>query len=193
MRHGRLTVNDEVMNSTLYQKIPKGNIQPSSCILKLKCTWVMQQDYDPKHTRNKMRSILYLLLFTLYIFYLKLFDVWQILKQTKKIKKSTNIFLWTTRLSPFNYKLQSGSILVPFLNCYRDILMLLCRCQTTTSGHRHGVCLWKNPFKGNKMTTSLQWQRFCLIFSLHVVWLEHYLVYFISEITFLCLDLFLYY
>lgn len=75
MHHGRLTVNDEAMNSTLYQKIPKGNIQPSSCILKLKCTWVMQQDYDPKHTRNKMRSILYLLLFTLYIFYLKLFDV----------------------------------------------------------------------------------------------------------------------
>lgn len=64
MLHERLTVIDEAVNSTLYQKIPKGNIQPSSCILKLKCTWVMQQDYDPKHTRNKIRSILYLLLFT---------------------------------------------------------------------------------------------------------------------------------
>lgn len=52
----------------------------------------MQQDYDPKHTRNKMRSILYLLLFTLYIFYLKLFDVWQILKQTKKNQEKYKYF-----------------------------------------------------------------------------------------------------
>ncbi len=38
------------MNSALYQKILKENVQPSVCDLKLKRTWVMQQDNDPKHT-----------------------------------------------------------------------------------------------------------------------------------------------
>ncbi len=37
------------MNSALYQKILKENIQPSVCDLKLKRTWVMQQDNDLKH------------------------------------------------------------------------------------------------------------------------------------------------
>ncbi len=38
------------MNSALYQKILKENVRPSVCDLKLKRTWVMQQDNDPKHT-----------------------------------------------------------------------------------------------------------------------------------------------
>ncbi len=37
------------MNSALYQNILKENVQPSVCDLKLKHTWVMQQDNDPKH------------------------------------------------------------------------------------------------------------------------------------------------
>ena len=47
---GRLAVIDGTMNSALYQKILKENVQPSVRDLKLKCTWVMQQDNDPKHT-----------------------------------------------------------------------------------------------------------------------------------------------
>ncbi len=38
------------MNSALYQKILKENVRASVCDLKLKHTWVMQQDNDPKHT-----------------------------------------------------------------------------------------------------------------------------------------------
>ncbi len=38
---GRLAIIDATMNSALYQKI---------CDLKLKRTWVMQQNNDPKHT-----------------------------------------------------------------------------------------------------------------------------------------------
>ncbi len=41
---------DGTMNSELYQKILKENVWPSVCDLKLKHTWVMQQDNDPKHT-----------------------------------------------------------------------------------------------------------------------------------------------
>ncbi len=38
------------MNSALLQKILKKNVRSSVCDLKLKSTWVMQQDNDPKHT-----------------------------------------------------------------------------------------------------------------------------------------------
>ncbi len=38
------------MNSALYQEILMENVRPSVCDLKLKRTWVMQQDNDPKHT-----------------------------------------------------------------------------------------------------------------------------------------------
>ena len=38
------------MNSALYQKILKENVRPSVCDLKLKRTWVMQQDNNPKPT-----------------------------------------------------------------------------------------------------------------------------------------------
>ncbi len=47
---GRLAIIDGTMNSALYQKILKENVRPSVCDLKLKRTWVMQQDNDPKHT-----------------------------------------------------------------------------------------------------------------------------------------------
>ncbi len=40
---------DGTMNSAIYQKILKENVRPSVCDLKLKHTWVMQQDNDPKH------------------------------------------------------------------------------------------------------------------------------------------------
>ncbi len=46
----RLAIIDGTMNSALYQKILKENVLTSVCDLKLKCTWVMQQDNDPKHT-----------------------------------------------------------------------------------------------------------------------------------------------
>uniref|UniRef100_A0A9J8BH47 Transposase n=1 Tax=Cyprinus carpio carpio TaxID=630221 RepID=A0A9J8BH47_CYPCA len=45
----RLTIIDGIMNSALYQKILKENVRPSVCDLKLKRTWIMQQDNDPKH------------------------------------------------------------------------------------------------------------------------------------------------
>ncbi len=45
---GRLAIIDRTMNSALYQKILKENVQPSVCDLKR--TWVMQQDNVPKHT-----------------------------------------------------------------------------------------------------------------------------------------------
>ncbi len=47
---GWLAIIDGTINSALYQKILKENIWPSVCDLKLKRTWVMQQDNDPKHT-----------------------------------------------------------------------------------------------------------------------------------------------
>ncbi len=47
---GRLAIIDGTMNSALYQKILKEHVRPSVCDLKLKRTWVMQQDNDPKHT-----------------------------------------------------------------------------------------------------------------------------------------------
>ncbi len=47
---GWLAIIDGTMNSALYQKILKENVRPSVCDLKLKHTWVMQQDNDPKHT-----------------------------------------------------------------------------------------------------------------------------------------------
>ncbi len=47
---GRLAIIDGIMNFALYQKILKENVQPSVCDLKLKRTWVMQQDNDPNHT-----------------------------------------------------------------------------------------------------------------------------------------------
>ncbi len=47
---GRLAIIDGTMNSALYQKILKENVRLSVCDLKLKRTWVMQLDNDPKHT-----------------------------------------------------------------------------------------------------------------------------------------------
>jgi len=46
----RLAISDGTMNSALYQKILKATVRPSVCDLKLKHTWVIQQDNDPKHT-----------------------------------------------------------------------------------------------------------------------------------------------
>ncbi len=54
------------MNSAVYQKILKDNVRPSVRDLKLKRTWVLQQDNDPKHTskstsewlkKNKMKTL----------------------------------------------------------------------------------------------------------------------------------------
>ncbi|MBN3290480.1 TCB1 transposase, partial [Polypterus senegalus] len=63
---GRLAVIDGTMNSTVYQKILKENVRPSVRQLKLKRSWVLQQDNDPKHTskstsewlkKNKMKTL----------------------------------------------------------------------------------------------------------------------------------------
>ncbi|KAK1785248.1 hypothetical protein P4O66_018641 [Electrophorus voltai] len=63
---GRLTVVNGTMNSAVYQKILKENFRPSVRDLKLKRTWVLQQDNDPKHTskstsewlkKNKMKTL----------------------------------------------------------------------------------------------------------------------------------------
>ncbi|KAK3555210.1 hypothetical protein QTP86_010469 [Hemibagrus guttatus] len=43
---GRLAVINGTMNSAVYQKILKENVWPSVCDLKLKQTWVLQQDND---------------------------------------------------------------------------------------------------------------------------------------------------
>ncbi len=51
---GRLVIIDGTINSALYQKILKENVWPSVCDLKLKCTWVMQQNNDPKLTNNSI-------------------------------------------------------------------------------------------------------------------------------------------
>ncbi|KAK3561784.1 hypothetical protein QTP86_014207, partial [Hemibagrus guttatus] len=65
-RPGRLAVINGTMNSAVYQKILKENVRPSVCDLKLKRTWVLQQDNDPKHTskstsewlkKNKMKTL----------------------------------------------------------------------------------------------------------------------------------------
>ncbi|KAK3528808.1 hypothetical protein QTP70_011595 [Hemibagrus guttatus] len=62
----RLAVINGTMNSAVYQKILKENVRPSVCDLKLKRTWVLQQDNDPKHTskstsewlkKNKMKTL----------------------------------------------------------------------------------------------------------------------------------------
>ncbi|MGH0123262.1 UNVERIFIED_CONTAM: hypothetical protein FKN15_021002 [Acipenser sinensis] len=47
---GRLAIIEGTMNSALYQRILQENVRPSVRELKLKCSWVMQQDNDPKHT-----------------------------------------------------------------------------------------------------------------------------------------------
>ncbi|KAK3532293.1 hypothetical protein QTP86_016075, partial [Hemibagrus guttatus] len=63
---GRCAVINGTMNSAVYQKILKENVRPSVCDLKLKRTWVLQQDNDPKHTskstsewlkKNKMKTL----------------------------------------------------------------------------------------------------------------------------------------
>ncbi|KAK3561379.1 hypothetical protein QTP86_033119 [Hemibagrus guttatus] len=63
---GRLAVINGTMNSAVYQKILKENVWPSVCDLKLKRSWVLQQDNDPKHTskstsewlkKNKMKTL----------------------------------------------------------------------------------------------------------------------------------------
>ncbi len=63
---GRLAVINGTMNSAVYQKILKDNVRPSVRDLKLKRTWVLQQDNDPKHTskstsewlkKNKMKTL----------------------------------------------------------------------------------------------------------------------------------------
>ncbi|KAK3561426.1 hypothetical protein QTP86_002540 [Hemibagrus guttatus] len=63
---GRLAVINGTMNSAVYQKILKETVRPSVCDLKLKRTWVLQQDNDPKHSskstsewlkKNKMKTL----------------------------------------------------------------------------------------------------------------------------------------
>ncbi len=59
---GRLAVINVTVNSAVYQKILKDNVQPSVRDLKLKRTCVLQQDNDPKHTsewlkKNKMKTL----------------------------------------------------------------------------------------------------------------------------------------
>uniref|UniRef100_A0A9J7ZRY6 Transposase n=1 Tax=Cyprinus carpio carpio TaxID=630221 RepID=A0A9J7ZRY6_CYPCA len=63
---GRLAVINGTMKSAVYQKILKENVRPSFHDLKLKRTWVLQQDNDPKHTskstsewlkKNKMKTL----------------------------------------------------------------------------------------------------------------------------------------
>lgn len=63
---GRLAVINGTMNSAVYQEILKENVRPSVRVLKLKRTWVLQQDNDPKHTsksttewlkKNKMKTL----------------------------------------------------------------------------------------------------------------------------------------
>uniref|UniRef100_A0A8C4X4J7 Erythrocyte membrane protein band 4.1 like 2 n=1 Tax=Erpetoichthys calabaricus TaxID=27687 RepID=A0A8C4X4J7_ERPCA len=65
-RLSRSLDGDGTMNSTVYQKILKENVRPSVCQLKLKRSWVLQQDNDPKHTskstsewlkKNKMKTL----------------------------------------------------------------------------------------------------------------------------------------
>ncbi len=55
---GQLAIIDGTMNSALYQKILKENVRPSVCELKLKCTWVLQQDNDPKLTSKSTSTFL---------------------------------------------------------------------------------------------------------------------------------------
>ncbi len=52
---GWLAIIDGTMNSALYQKTLKKNIRPLVCDLKLKRTWLMQQDNDPKHTSKSKK------------------------------------------------------------------------------------------------------------------------------------------
>ncbi|XP_054648642.1 AP-1 complex-associated regulatory protein isoform X1 [Dunckerocampus dactyliophorus] len=47
---GRRAVINGTINSAAYQKILRENVRPSVRDLKLKPTWVLQQDNDPKHT-----------------------------------------------------------------------------------------------------------------------------------------------
>ena len=63
---GRLAVIKGTMNSAVYQEILKENVRPSVRVLKLKRTWGLQQDNDPKHTsksttewlkKNKMKTL----------------------------------------------------------------------------------------------------------------------------------------
>ncbi|KAK3515159.1 hypothetical protein QTP70_008187 [Hemibagrus guttatus] len=63
---GRLAVINGTMNSAVYQKILKDNVRPHVSDLRLKRTWVLQQDNDPKHTskstsewlkKNKMKTL----------------------------------------------------------------------------------------------------------------------------------------
>ncbi|MGH0127136.1 UNVERIFIED_CONTAM: hypothetical protein FKN15_030485 [Acipenser sinensis] len=41
---GRLAITEGIMNSALYQRILQENVRPSARELKLKRSWVMQQD-----------------------------------------------------------------------------------------------------------------------------------------------------
>ena len=50
----QLAVTDGTMNSPLYQKILKKNVQLSVHDLKFKCTWVMEQDNNLKDTSKSI-------------------------------------------------------------------------------------------------------------------------------------------
>uniref|UniRef100_A0A8C6VYB8 Transposase Tc1-like domain-containing protein n=1 Tax=Nothobranchius furzeri TaxID=105023 RepID=A0A8C6VYB8_NOTFU len=63
---GRLAVINGTMNSTVYQNILKENVRPSVRQIKLKPSWALQQDNDPKLTskstsewlkNNKMKTL----------------------------------------------------------------------------------------------------------------------------------------
>ncbi len=53
-----LAIIDGTMNPALYQKILKKNVRPSVCDLKLKHTWILQQDYDLKLTSKSTSECL---------------------------------------------------------------------------------------------------------------------------------------
>ena len=56
---GPLALIEGTMNSALYQIILQENVRPSVCELKLKRSWVKQQDNDPKPTCCWVKAVLH--------------------------------------------------------------------------------------------------------------------------------------
>lgn len=77
---GPYVIIDGTIKSALYQKIRKENVRASVCAVKLKSTWIIQQDNDPKHAKIVLKVWIY-----------PIEQLWHDFKQSVHAEKPSNI------------------------------------------------------------------------------------------------------